>query len=237
MSPVLDIHLQIRKALVEPEYIIKTKQVAKITKMYPVFNLSETVQKGVIPEISVGKNTSAKTADVSPTPKKTPAKPAPAQKPKPQPKTAQPQPAATKAPAAKKGPVDANLQAKFNALSQTDKDDPDNEMNFVCSISVMDFKIKQLEEQIKNIEGRTPRELRTKLVSLKCKKNFFENSVGDGTLSPQQVLDLQKGQLEKDRLLLEYFNHIGDAKKANMVKSRIPYLMQDIKDMEEIVKG
>ena len=30
---------------------------------------------------------------------------------------------------------------------------------------------------------------------------------------------------------------IGDASKANLVKQRMPYLMQDIKDMKEIVKG
>lgn len=228
-STSLDIKLKIRKAIVEQEFETKEREVMKMTKVYPEFKLSSKTQEGVVPEIKAGQNVAATPQQTSAPKAQRPAQPAkPGQKApaKPQPKAAP----AAQMPAGK-------VKGDFSSLSEADKKDPDNEINFLCSISVMEFKIKQMQQKIDAIEGRTPRELRQKLLSLKCKKNFFENAVGDGTISPQQVLDMQKAQLQKDNLLIQYFTSIGDAAKAQVVKERLPLLMQDIKDMEDIVKG
>ena len=69
------------------------------------------------------------------------------------------------------------------------------------TLKVLDLKIKELEEKMKKIDGRTPREMLQKKVRMSCKKKQIEAGMGDGTISPADYMELMKGQLEHDQLL------------------------------------
>lgn len=224
MKVQLTIKLMLRKPTTTPQYITKMKEVIKITKNYPEFKLNQQVQEGIIPQLKVGENVAPKEVKTS--------NPQPAKKTQNVSKNTTKSENVPQMTAPKGNPNDE----KFKTLSAADKNDPDAEVNYICSISALTYKIQELETKIKNIEGRTPKELRTKLVSFKCKKNIFENAVGDGSLTAKQVFELLQGQIDKDKLLLEYFNSIGDKDKSNIVNKRLPYLMKDLKDLKDMVK-
>lgn len=212
----IEIKLALRTPIVDPEYISKPKEVFAVSKFYPEFKLSvsggEPFEKSAVP------------VHTGPVQQTTVAQPRTAQ-PKPQAKAPQqqaknPQPAPQK----KVPHIDGS---KFQP---DDIKDPDN-VNNLNSMQVIDFKIAELTQKISKIEGRTPKPLREKLVSFKCKKNLLESSLGD-TIDPKQYLVMMKNQLEKDKLLAMYFEQEKVPDKAELVKSRIKLLIKEIKELE-----
>ena len=57
---------------------------------------------------------------------------------------------------------------------------------------------------MKKIDGRTPREMLQKKVKMTCKKKQLEEGMGDGSVSPQEYMELMKDNLEHDQLLAIY---------------------------------
>lgn len=210
----IEIKLSLRTPIVEPEYISKPKEVFAVSKFYPEFKLSTTggepFEKSAVP------------VHTGPVPQPT------------QPRTAQPKPQA-KAPqqqAKNPQPAPQNKRPHIDGskFQPDDIKDPDN-VNNLNSMQVLDYKIAELNQKINKIEGRTPKPLREKLVSFKCKKKLLEESLGD-TIDPHQYLDMMKIQLEKDKLLAMYFQQEKAPDKEALVTPRIKLLTKEIKEIE-----
>ena len=65
-----------------------------------------------------------------------------------------------------------------NKFKKEELEDPDIIDNLV-SVSVLEFKDKELESKMKKIETRIPRPLRDKSNKIKVKMNFLKNALGD----------------------------------------------------------
>ncbi len=121
-----------------------------------------------------------------------------------------------------------------NKFKKEELEDPDIIDNLV-SVSVLEFKDKELESKMKKIETRIPRPLRDKSNKIKVKMNFLKNALGD-TIDPQGYLNIMKQQLEHDKLLYQYFIQEKDNAKSNIVKIRIQLLFKEINETEQYIK-
>lgn len=119
-------------------------------------------------------------------------------------------------------------------FTQIELDDPDHIDN-INTIKVMDFKIEKIQKEINAIEGRAPAKLREKLIKIKCKKNIFEQQLGD-SISIQDYIMLMKTQIDKDRKLAIYFEQEKMMDKARMVAERIPITIKELEEALEYAK-
>ena len=122
-------------------------------------------------------------------------------------------------------------KSKFKTEELNDPDIIDN----LVSISVLEYKDKELGEKIKKIETRIPRQLREKSNRIKVKIQFLKNALGD-TISPQGYVNIMKNQLEHDKLLYFYFVQQNENDKANIVKYRIQILSEELNETEKFIK-
>lgn len=150
------ISAKIRSALANKEYITTSRTVLSVTRTFPPFK-GDNVD-GVIDEEAKPKNINKNVKVVK-------KEEVAAQSKKQQPENKSP----------KKMP-ELKVDFKMSDFSQEELENPDCLDNLV-SIQVLLFKIKQVEDQIKKIEGRAPPHLRDKLLKMKVKKNvtYFRN--------------------------------------------------------------
>ena len=97
---------------------------------------------------------------------------------------------------------------------------------------VLEFKINKYQEKSNKIDGRTPYELRQRIVKMKCKKQSLTDSLGDD-ISPEDYLLLLKTTFAHDKRLVDYFNQQKDAEKSKLVSERLPLI---VKETEELMK-
>ena len=201
-------------------YETTQKESIKITKIYPAFTGKQ--------QIELPSNNNPQTANQSKAP--------PNQKNQnsnnPNQNSNQNKPAQQKTnkPAPGKQPkIDKNI---FKPEEIEDVDIIDN----LNTLKVLDLKIKELEEKMKKIDGRTPREMLQKKVRMSCKKKQIEAGMGDGTISPADYMELMKGQLEHDQLLGLYMKQNNEEAKYNIIMVRIKLIKQEIEELKSFVK-
>ena len=199
-------------------YETTQKESIKITKIYPAFTGKQ--------QIELPSNNNPQTANQSKAP--------PNQKNQnsnnPNPNQNKPAQQKTNKPAPGKQPkIDKNI---FKPEEIEDVDIIDN----LNTLKVLDLKIKELEEKMKKIDGRTPREMLQKKVRMSCKKKQIEAGMGDGTISPADYMELMKGQLEHDQLLGLYMKQNNEEAKYNIIMVRIKLIKQEIEELKSFVK-
>ena len=144
----------------------------------------------------------------------------------------------TKTPAAKpkpggatKKPTGPKEHIDETEFSPEELQDPDH-INCFQTLMVLDFKINKYQEKSNKIDGRTPYELRQRIVKMKCKKQSLTDSLGDD-ISPEDYLLLLKTTFAHDKRLVDYFNQQKDAEKSKLVSERLPLI---VKETEELMK-
>ena len=120
-------------------------------------------------------------------------------------------------------------KSKFKPEELIDVDIIDN----LNSLKVLDYKIKEIEIKIKKIDGRTPKEILQKKVKMKFKKKQLEDGMADGSISPKDYMEFMRIQLEHDQLLATYMkqNHQEDKMKA--VMGRIVLIKQEMEELKK----
>ena len=103
------------------------------------------------------------------------------------------------------------------------------------SLKVLEDRLKTIEAKIAKIQGRTPKELMMKKIKIKVKKQKFEDEMGEGQIQPKDYLSLMESQLEHDILLCKYLKQENEMEKAKTVYSRINLLNQEIKELKEYI--
>ena len=136
----------------------------------------------------------------------------------------------TKTPAAKpkpggatKKPTGPKEHIDETEFSPEELQDPDH-INCLQTLMVLDFKINKYQEKSNKIDGRTPYELRQRIVKMKCKKQSLTDSLGDD-ISPEDYLLLLKTTFAHDKRLVDYFNQQKDAEKSKLVSERLPLII------------
>jgi hypothetical protein len=96
---------------------------------------------------------------------------------------------------------------------------------------VLEFKLTQIEEQMKKIDGRPPAKMREKFLKLKCRRNVLSEQLGE-SVSIESYILMMKKQLDKDKRLLAYFEQNKMMEQGKKVAERIPLL---VKEMDEAI--
>jgi hypothetical protein len=113
--------------------------------------------------------------------------------------------------------------------------DIDN-IDYLNSLKVLKYKLKQLEEQIAKISGRTPRELLQKKVKISCKIKLMEQQMGEGDVSPQDYYNLLDQQLIHDKALFAFFKQEKDLEKAKLVAMRVKLLNEEMEELKQYIQ-
>ena len=191
-----------------------TKEVIKITKIYPAFT---------------GKSQSTPQNQKSNIPSRPPAAPQGPQNPAP-PKTNNNNNAVP--PPVKPQNEIIIDKSKFKPEELVDVDIIDN----LNSLKVLDYKLKEIEIKIKKIDGRTPKEILQKKVKMKFKKKQLEDGMADGSISPKDYMEFLRIQLEHDQLLAAYMRQNHQEDKMKTVMGRIVLIKQEMEELKKYMK-
>ena len=104
------------------------------------------------------------------------------------------------------------------------------------SLKVLKDRLKKVENEISKIDGRTPKELLQKKIKIKVKINNLESQMGDGEISPKDYLLLMEHQLKHDILLCKYLKQENQIEKAKCVFTRINLLNEEINELKQYIK-
>ena len=125
--------------------------------------------------------------------------------------------------------IDRNL---FKEEELIDVDCIDN----LNSLNVLKDRLKKLEIVIAKIDGRTPRNLMQKKIKINCKIKSIEKQMQEGEFEPKDYLLLMEHQLAHDVLLCKYLKQENQLDKAKDVYSRINLLNEEIKELKAYIK-
>ena len=125
--------------------------------------------------------------------------------------------------------IDKNL---FKEEELNDVDCIDN----LNSLKVLKDRLKKVENKIKKIDGRTPKELLQKKIKINVKIKNLESQMSDGEISPKDYLLLMEHQLKHDVLLCKYLKQENQIEKAKCVFTRINLLNEEINELKQYIK-
>ena len=104
------------------------------------------------------------------------------------------------------------------------------------SLKVLKDRLKKLEAVIAKIDGRTPKDLMQKKIKINVKIKNIENQMKEGEFEPKDYLSLMENQLTHDVLLCKYLKQENQIDKAKAVYSRINLLNEEIKELKAYIK-
>ncbi len=104
------------------------------------------------------------------------------------------------------------------------------------SLKVLTDRINNLEKVIAKIDGRTPKELLQKKIKMNVKKKNLEQQMNEGEIEPKDYLLLMEHQLNHDVLLCRYLKQENEVEKAKNVYTRIKLLNEEINELKQYIK-
>lgn len=230
-DPKLELNVKIRNPVVGKEYNTVSKTVLTITKTFPPFRGEGAVESHSYPgsdrkaDIGDKQMVSERKPPTKTDSKKKVTVTQESKKKEPQQQSSQ----TNGKPKTEKPHVDGS---EFSKEELADPDIPDN----LNSMKVLLFKIGQIENEIKNIEGRAPPKLREKLLKTKCRKNVLEQQLGDALSIDDYILIMNK-QLQKDKKLVQFFEQEKMIEQGKKVAERIPILIKELEEAIEYSKS
>ena len=119
-------------------------------------------------------------------------------------------------------------------FSENEINDPEN-LDCLITLEVMKKKEQELSNQIKKIEGRTPKELRQYHNKLKVKITILEGNIQNGKISEKDYLNILANQFAHDKLLGQYFLQEGQNDKADIIAKRLTIILKELNVMQELI--
>ena len=126
----------------------------------------------------------------------------------------------------------SNEKIDKNIFKEEELEDVDYIDN-LNSLKVLKDRLIKIEEKISKIDGRTPRELLQKKVKINVKIKTIEGSMGEGELSPKDYSLILDTQLKHDILLCKYLKQENEIEKAKIVYTRIKLLNEEINELKQ----
>jgi hypothetical protein len=99
----------------------------------------------------------------------------------------------------------------------------------------MKKKEEELNEKMKKIEGRTPRELRQLMNKIKVKISVLEGNIQNGQITEKMYFNILVNQFEHDKLLGQYFLQEGQNEKADIIAKRLNLIMNEIEELKSVM--
>ena len=99
----------------------------------------------------------------------------------------------------------------------------------------MKKKEEELNEKMKKIEGRTPRELRQLMNKIKVKISVLEGNIQNGQITEKMYFNILVNQFEHDKLLGQYFLQEGQNEKADIIAKRLNIIMNEIEELKSVM--
>lgn len=210
----LNIEIKIRNSIVDKEYEIITKEVMNVTKFYDSYKIEETNKKAENKEKAI-KNTKIeikvkeKKEEVEEIKFKIKEK-------------------------TKENIGVVSIDPKL--FSELELNSPDH-IDLIISLKALDKKIKDLEEQINQIEGRAPRELREQLIKHRVKYKTIEGQMQEGEINIDQYILILKNRVDHERKLNLYFQNTNQVEKSKIVSERVNLMIKELGDAIDFYKS
>jgi len=93
-----------------------------------------------------------------------------------------------------------------------------------------------LDIEIKNIEGRTPSDLRRKYLNTKVRMNSLKEAIEEGNLSLKDYIIILQKQVDKDKKLKLFFIQAKDNKKATIINEKLVIMVKELREALELEK-
>ena len=119
-------------------------------------------------------------------------------------------------------------------FTEEELEDPTN-TDIIVTAKSLEFEIKKLDEKCAKIEGRIPKELRVKKNKMICKKSVLESMLGD-KISPQQYVRIVFNSLEHHRKLQKYFQDHNEIEKEKIVVDRTEILIGELTEVLKLIQ-
>ena len=110
-------------------------------------------------------------------------------------------------------------------------------VDYLNSLKVLEFKLKQLEDQIAKISGRTPKEMLQRKVKMSYKIKLMKTEMDNGNVAPKDYFNLLKEQMVHERQLFALFKQEKDLKNAKIVAERIKLMMAEMTELKDVIKN
>lgn len=204
ITPEYEIELQIREPITEKEYLLKTRNVLKIVKTYPPFEIEKEISKESKEinnqsshkpkeeEALLNKNKENNIVNIKKEGEKKESL------------------ISIKNETKEKEKEKENQQTKISPseFNQEDIKDPENIEN-LNTLKQLEYVLLKVEKKISQVEGRPPMELRQSKMKLSVKKKMIEERINDGSIQLKDYLTIVVNQIEKNRRLVKYFEQEG----------------------------
>ena len=231
MEPEYFVSCKIRQSLVEKELKDVVKPVFNLTKTYPIFDKNKDYSENADTGVKIDEAKLQQQLQQKPKDKEIIVKPQTHQK-APEKQIVDNTEVKESNKTIESETTEKIDSSQFNEIELKDPDDVDC-MN---SLVVLETRLKLLEQEIKNIEGRTPMNIRQKKIKLSCKLNMLKSSIESGDLNLDSYVKMLVSQYQRDVKLAKYFNQIKDSKKFEIVNKRLTILKKEMDEGLAMIK-
>ena len=131
--------------------------------------------------------------------------------------------------------VDKNEQkidpSQFSKIELTDPDD----VECLNSVSVLESRLKYIEAQIANIDGRPPNDIRQKKLKIGVKLKMLKDQIQSGTLTLDNYMKMLVNQYQRDLKLFMYFKQIDKKDSSILIEQRLQLMKKEIDEGKEML--
>ena len=121
--------------------------------------------------------------------------------------------------------------SQFSKIELTDPDD----VECLNSVSVLESRLKYIEAQIANIDGRPPNDIRQKKLKISVKLKMLKDQIQSGTLTLDSYMKMLVNQYQRDLKLFMYFKQIDKKDSSILIEQRLQLMKKEIDEGKEML--
>ena len=123
-----------------------------------------------------------------------------------------------------------NIKYKMSDFTQEEIFDP-RSLSLIITLNAILYEIQCIDDGLKKIEGRTPKEIRQRKNRLYVQSNILKSKIEDGKISKKQYKQICKNILDKHLKLLKYFSIKHETEKMDIIKKRIYLINMELEQI------
>ena len=123
------------------------------------------------------------------------------------------------------------INYKLSDFSEEEMLDP-HCLSLIITLNSILYEIQFIDDNLKKIEGRTPKEIRQKKNRLCVQSEILKNKIEEGKISVKQYKQICKNILEKHLKLLKYYINKKEKDKSEVIQKRIYLIKNEIDQLE-----
>ena len=122
------------------------------------------------------------------------------------------------------------IKYKMSDFTKEEIFDP-RSLSLIITLNAILYEIQCIDDGLKRIEGRTPKEIRQKKNRLYVQSSILKNKIEDGKISKKQYRQICKNILDKHLKLLKYFSDKNENEKIDIIKKRIYLINMELEQI------